>query len=204
MAKTALKYSPVQYPESNDIPSSDYQTRNFSESLRKAPFAIRAGIKKDRPIKFLKDTIIGSSPKWFAANPFPTGAGANSEISLPEPIVLKQLPPTEQPRFVTLQKWEGIVLSVLSDSFIARLINQTDSGPDQEAEFAKEEIDWPDHSLIQPGAVFYWTVGYSDSPGGQRNRVSSLRFRRLPAWNRKDFEIAKLEAQKLINAIDWQ
>ena len=37
-------------------------------------------------------------------------------------------------RFIELQKWEGIVLQVLKDSFIGRLINLTQDEPDSEAE----------------------------------------------------------------------
>lgn len=201
MNKAALRYSPVQYSEGSDLLSLAPHTARLAGSLRRGePVTIRSGI--DLPIKFLKDASRLSSPKGFEIDLLHTAAVINSDMSLPKPLVLKRLVATEQPRFVILQKWEAIVLTVSSDSFIARLINQTDSGPDQEAEFSTEEIDEPDHPLIQPGAVFYWTLGYSDSPGGQRNRISSLRFRRLPAWNKKDIETAKAEARRLLAEID--
>jgi hypothetical protein len=48
--------------------------------------------------------------------------------------------------------WEGIVLEVKEDSFLARLIDLTEEGPDEEAEFPLEEVPGGDKHLIKPGA----------------------------------------------------
>jgi len=206
MPNSALRYSPVQYARIEQTPGASVEADTFSGTNRPEPYAIRASAKNDLPIRYIKDTPLKSTRHHaMGANVFYTGGNVlNETFFYPEPIVLRPAPPIAQPRFIVLQKWEGIVQSVSSESFIARLTNQTDAGPDQDAEFAKEEIDLPDHALIQPGAVFYWILGYSDSPGGQRVRISCLRFRRLPAWNKKDLDAARTEARKLITAIDWQ
>lgn len=106
-------------------------------------------------------------------------------------------------RFEVLQKWEGIVLDVLPDSFTARLIDLTLEGSDEEAEFALEEIDEGDKDLLKPGAVFYWNIGYSDSPSG-RARVSIIRFRRLPVWRSEELERAKRDAERLSGLLEWK
>jgi hypothetical protein len=203
MSQAALKYSPVQYRPEDASPVTAEDNGNVSGSLRQRPFALRAE-KYDLPIRLQKESAQTSSRQGYKADAIPTASSLGAQIPMPKPLVVKRLPAVEQPRFVVLQKWEGVVLSVGNDMFIARLINQTDSGPDQEAEFSKDEIDKPDHPLMQPGAIFYWTLGYSDSPGGQRNRISSLRFRRLPAWNKSDIDTTKLEARSLLSRISWE
>ena len=95
------------------------------------------------------------------------------------PVVHLKRVPVISTRFISLQKWECVVLQVLDDSFIARLIDLTNESPDEEAEFALDEVHREDQLLIAEGAVFYWSIGYLET-GGQRRRVSDIRFRRLP------------------------
>ena len=63
--------------------------------------------------------------------------------------------------FISLQKWEGIVMDVMDDAFLARLIDLTQKGTDEEAEFSFDEISEEDKPLIRSGAIFYWNIGYS-------------------------------------------
>ena len=106
-------------------------------------------------------------------------------------------------RFEVLQKWEGTVLDVLTDSFTARLCDLTRQGADEEAEFAIEEMDASDLDLLKPGAIFYWNIGYADSPTG-RARVSIIRFRRLPMWHTHEIERAGRDAQRLSQLLEWK
>lgn len=141
------------------------------------------------------------------------GATTTIECNVIPAISSQEAPPSvffrksvySQPstRFEVLQKWEGIVLDVLDDSFTARLIDLTQQGFDEEAEFALEEIDEGDKPLLQPGAIFYWNIGYSDSPSG-RARVSIIRFRRLPIWRSEELERAKHDAERLSDLLEWK
>lgn len=99
-------------------------------------------------------------------------------------------------KFRTIQKWEGYVLEVFEETFLARLIRLEGEGPDQEAEIYLEDLDVPDRALVMPGAVFYWSIGYLDKPSG-RIRASILRFRRLPGWTKGEIEAAADAAKKL-------
>ncbi len=121
-----------------------------------------------------------------------------------QPVLFPRGVYASQPRFLTLQKWECSVLEVNEDSFTARLIDQTNQGPDEEAEFSLEEVPLADLELVKPGAVFYWNIGYSDSLSGQRTRVSIIRFRRLPVWRADELEAAKREAVRLRDTIGWK
>lgn len=99
--------------------------------------------------------------------------------------------------FQSLQKWEGIVQEVNEDYFVAKLIDLTSGLTDEVAEFPLEEISEDDKKLVEPGAVFYWNIGYQISQSKQKRRTSLIRFRRLPAWRQKDLEQGKTAADKI-------
>lgn len=109
---------------------------------------------------------------------------------------------TEPPRldtassFIVLRHWEGAVLSVADDSFAARVIDPKHKRSDEEAEFSISDVTEFDRKLVNPGAVFYWTVGYVVSPTGNKMRVSQIRFRRLPVWSADDIARAKKAAHQ--------
>ena len=106
-------------------------------------------------------------------------------------------------RFQALQKWHGHVLEVREDTFVARLTPTAGEGPEQEAELYVEEVAADDRWLIEPGAVFYWSIGYLDRPSG-RLRVSILRFRRLPAWTYRELSSARQRANEFKNLFNAQ
>lgn len=120
------------------------------------------------------------------------------------PIVWETRPKLRQDGFVCLQKWQGVVIDVSKESFLARLKDLTNAGPDEEAEIPIEELSPGDMELLRPGAVFYWNIGYLDKLSGQRLRHSFLRFRRLPAWTREELEQAEKEAKRIQESIAWK
>jgi hypothetical protein len=114
------------------------------------------------------------------------------------PSVVLQMPRLPQVKefFKAIQRWEGYVLDVTEDSFNARLVTIVGEGPTQEAEIPFEELEQEDRKLVEPGAVFYWSIGYLDRPSG-RLRTSLIRFRRLPAWTSHEIERARADAKEL-------
>jgi hypothetical protein len=46
-------------------------------------------------------------------------------------------------------------------------------------EFDLNDVSPADRPLCDPGALFYWSVGYDVKRGGQQSRTSILWFRRL-------------------------
>lgn len=113
------------------------------------------------------------------------------------PVELAKPSSVPRDRFLPSQKWEGTVLKMCNDSFVARLVDLTNSTVDEEAEFSLDEVPRPDRLLIELGAVFYWDIGYLDKVDGQRMRVSSIRFRRLPAWSVSELRHARHAALRL-------
>jgi hypothetical protein len=96
---------------------------------------------------------------------------------------------TEPVRSHALQQWEGVVQDVGKEQFVASLrdIDNPDHAPEQ-ATVAFDEVSDDDRPLVAPGAVFYWTIGYRVEPHGQKWLTSGIRFRRLPAWSKRDMK----------------
>ena len=114
------------------------------------------------------------------------------------PLMFPQRTVEPATRFQILQQYEGVVLSVDDDAFWARLVNKTArDAADEEGEFPLEEVSRADMALVEPGAVFYWNIGYHDSASGQRTRQSVIRFRRLPAFSAEDMDTAREEARRM-------
>ena len=110
--------------------------------------------------------------------------GGNKET----PAVVVPIPPLPKPavpvRSQVLNLWEGSVIDMVGETeFVARLRDTySDDQSWQRATFSLQDVSDSDLSLVAPGAVFYWSIGYRIEPYGQKNLTSSLRFRRLPAW----------------------
>jgi hypothetical protein len=103
-----------------------------------------------------------------------------------------------------LQEWEGVVLEVSVEGFLARISDASGDHEDEEVELSSEEVSEIDRPLVEPGAIFYWTIGYRQRlPIGTRERVSRLRFRRLPAWTKRELEEARDRAAELARELDW-
>jgi hypothetical protein len=115
------------------------------------------------------------------------------------PIVkLPSSSPGIRASFDLLQQWECTVLTVGMKDFTAIARDcTTPNRPDEEVTFDLEDVNDGNRSLLVPGAVFYWNVGYRISEWGQKTKGSELRFRRLPAWGKRDLDAAKARASRL-------
>lgn len=107
-----------------------------------------------------------------------------------------------QARFDSLQRWEGRVAEVTKSSFTAITVDLA-AAIEEEVEFGLDEVSRDDLDLVEPGAVFYWSIGYRTEPSGERSRCSVLVFRRLPAWSSRDITLAVQRAKSLKNRLGW-
>ncbi len=103
-------------------------------------------------------------------------------------------PDAPRDAFHALQRWEGVVTMIEDETFVARLTDLTHEGSDEEVELPLSDIPNDDEDLLEEGAVFYWAIGYRDEASGQRQRVSTLRFRRLPVWSTSELRAARERA----------
>jgi hypothetical protein len=92
-------------------------------------------------------------------------------------------------RYRVLHQWEGTVVEVARDGFRARLAElRAEQREEEYADFSFESVSEDDRVLVVPGAIFYWFVGYRTENSGQRNTWSTVRFRRLPRWTKRELD----------------
>lgn len=105
--------------------------------------------------------------------------------------------------FACLQQWEGQVKEVTKESFVAVVSDKTNQvNADEEVELDLADVDVEDMRLVRPGALFYWAIGYEDGIGVPRQRVSRIRFRRLPGITTRDIARAKDNAKKFASLFE--
>ena len=128
----------------------------------------------------------------------PTAVSQSTPMA-PKPYVLPVPPAVQAPyAFRLLQQWEGTVTELAEEEFTAELRDLTDpANYREEATFDLDEVSPDDLSLLALGAVFRWSIGYRTSAAGQRERVSQLRFVRIPGWRRSAVAEIKQRAAEL-------
>lgn len=117
-----------------------------------------------------------------------------------EPLFILDPPHQDPPliaKFDIEQEFEGSVIAIDPDGemFMARLVDVSGGGPDEEAEFSLREIT-DDRHLVVPGAIFSWIIGLQWRKR-QAVRVSEICFRRLPPFSREAIARAEARAHEL-------
>lgn len=102
-----------------------------------------------------------------------------------------------------LQEWEGRVVGIEENRFIANLIDVTarEDFESSEAVIPFEEISRYDVSRMQIDSVFRWVIGYEKSIDGTRKRVSHIVFRDFPKVTKADLDEGRKFADSLLSAI---
>jgi hypothetical protein len=101
-----------------------------------------------------------------------------------------------------LERWDGVVLSVGETVFRARLLDEKTGTPRVDAEIFISEVAPQDRALLVSGSVFYWHIGYRD-PDGDHERISRIRFRRLPPKTPADLRRAERHATEIRSKFGW-
>ncbi len=105
------------------------------------------------------------------------------------------------------EKLEGVVDVVCKDYFVARTASMMRNGERQlyqEKELVEigfENLSEDDLGLVEPGAVFYWSVGLRKTKFGTVSHFSTIRFRRMPLFSRRDLQEAKKASEDLIEEL---
>ncbi len=154
---------------------------------------VSGGIVRDGVL--LRDS--DSETGWDRADELGTTNRRKTQFASP----LIRLPSGTLPkeRIKVLQQWEGIVTAVTDDSFFAELQDLGDvSQPLEIVEILIAEVPEEDRSLLVEGAIFYWSIGYETSLGGQLKRISEIRMRRTLRWTKRALQRASKRAEELV------
>ncbi|GAB2816848.1 hypothetical protein GCM10027073_55770 [Streptomyces chlorus] len=133
--------------------------------------------------KFLPESMSGSAGKSTDVESVVTSRSGDTRVAGRTRVIrVAQKPVARKARsargFISLARWEGSVLERCATYFVAELID-LENGERATAEFQLENVKPGDLALCEPGALFYWSVGYEVRENGQRVRASELRFRRV-------------------------
>lgn len=96
-----------------------------------------------------------------------------------------------------IERWEGKVVKVLGDKFIAHLF-KPNTEP-MEGEFKFDDVPAGDRHLIKEGMLFYWNIGKVVKKDGNVSHGDSLIVRRVPVWKAFDVETPDPEADNFFN-----
>ena len=101
-----------------------------------------------------------------------------------------------------VQEWEGYVLEVVGDEFVARLVDITagSSHEEEEAIIPLAEISDGDAAALRVGGIFRWVIGYKCSPPGTMEWVSQIVFRDLRRIIDRDYQRGQQWARETIQA----
>lgn len=163
--------SPIQDVTSTSAES--WTTGADSRLLRRGSFILVADRKLAGPV----DNAITVAPETSAVSGKLGNAGARTTPLVHRPVV-RPSPVRATRSFLASATWEGSVVECFSTYFAAEVLS-LQTGEAAYVEFANEELAASDVPLCEPGALFYWAVGYETLSNGQRNRVSTLAFRRV-------------------------
>lgn len=118
------------------------------------------------------------------------------------PVIRRRGRPRDH--LVIHQRWEGYVEALKKTGFEALLIDLAERPLHEErTQIDFDEVSAFDRNLIQPGAVFYWSMGYRVRPSGQREGLSVIRFRRLPTWTPEELDLAERAAKETAELFGW-
>ena len=104
-----------------------------------------------------------------------------------------------------LMEWEGSVEGIEGDVFVARLCNVTTGEllPTEEARFPVSDLNDIQRENLEVGAIFRWVIGLQRLPNGNKQRVSELFFRRLPAHSEDEISATIESVGMQLDAQEW-
>ncbi len=151
----------------------------------------RSNFDKDVATRLLSSAQIAVA--WY-------GKSAASVIDPPS----AEVPESSMAAFHALQEWEGYVVGIEDDAFVARLVDLTAdaSYEGEEAVIPLKELSNRDVANIKLGSVFRWVIGYERSPEGTRKRMSEIVFRDLPRMTEGDLRAGREWAAEMSSVLD--
>jgi hypothetical protein len=105
--------------------------------------------------------------------------------------------------FKKTQNWIGYVEAINEQGFTAKLVDKSNSGTYEIAQFNFDEISKSDMELISKGAIFYWSVGF-ENKNGQIEKVSLIRFKRSIDFTENDIDNISDKASEYAKNLNWQ
>ena len=171
---------------------------------------LRASVEEAvrRTLGRVDSSLENHSPDEDTANDTQSGSSRSHTWNSGAAAPVLSLPPStvSAPRMATfhaLQEWEGYVVSIEDDAFVARLVDMTAglSYESEEATIPLQELSDHDAANLKIGGIFRWVIGYERSPEGTRKRVSQIVFRDPPRMTEGDLQASRQWAYGMVRAL---
>ena len=103
-----------------------------------------------------------------------------------------------------LQEWEGYVLNIEGDVFVAQLVDVTagKAYADEEAIIPLDQVSEHDAANMEIGSIFRWVIGYEGSPRQTRKSMSQIVFLDLGKMTEDDLRAGREWADKIARALN--
>lgn len=171
---------------------SENITNKNSNSILQSPMwnAIQVAIQE---MNIVKDI---DSPKTYSEN-----FQKNYSFEIRNIIEMKDFNSNEYIK--SSQNWIGHIISINEVSFKAKLIDKSNPTTYEIADFDLTDIDEGDLTLLENGAVFYWSVAYGIIRR-QVTKMSFLRFKRSIPLEIEEFDLIHENAHRVNNLLTWE
>jgi hypothetical protein len=116
--------------------------------------------------------------------------------------ILTNRPKEIAPAVEVIAEWDGYVEEIHKDYFVARMRGVRGKGvegSDEEAEIPLADVDTADMDLVALGGFFCLVITDEKPKVGPKRRYTSVQFRRLPAYTKRDLAAAEREADEIID-----
>jgi hypothetical protein len=111
------------------------------------------------------------------------------------------------PAVEVIAEWDGYVEEIYSDYFSASMRGLRGFGvvgQEEEAEIPISDVDPEDRDLLVEGGFFRLMIAYESPRVGPRKRYTTVQFRRLPAFTKRELDARDREADELVNGFQLE
>ena len=107
--------------------------------------------------------------------------------------------PRKTPFIISLREWEGYVVEISNDTFIAKLINIKNKSKlaKESGKFKLSLLSSDDQSELQLGSKIRWTIDMEILPSGSRQNVSKVVLMDMPEITEEVIESAYKKAAEM-------
>ena len=183
----------LQLVQSTSVEHADAQAGRSNSDMQIGVGAANENVRRAIQRRFAEQAIANAAPQQVL-----TGRAQEAE----DPIIdcwPQQARSTPTASFHALQQWEGYVVDIEDDEFVARLVDLTSgaSYEEEEAVIPRAELSDGDDTKMCVGSIFRWVIGYERSSEGTKSRKSQIVFRDLPAVTPRDLREGETWAHKM-------
>ena len=111
------------------------------------------------------------------------------------------------PAVEVIAEWDGYVEEIYRDYFSASMRGLRGLGvvgQEEEAEIPISDVDSEDRDLLIEGGFFRLMIAYESPRVGPRKRYTTVQFRRLPAFTKRELDARDREADELLDGFQLE